>query len=173
MEAGTEHDGRDAEIDAFWEDAKVHARLNLAPSYLGRNAIEAVRPDAWAFGGTPEQADELLALVLDGTKTATASALWDYEAEDEPLPSPGAMSIVLDGGGHPRALLVTTDVRVVPFDEVDAEHARLEGEGDRSLAHWREAHERFFREHRAHEHDFAPDMPVVCERFEVVHGRAE
>lgn len=35
------------------------------------------------IGGTPEQADRLLALVLDGTKTATASALWDYEAGGE------------------------------------------------------------------------------------------
>ena len=49
-----------------------------------------VPPAAWSFGATPEQADELLDLVLDGTKTATASALWDYDADDEPLPEAGA-----------------------------------------------------------------------------------
>jgi uncharacterized protein YhfF len=56
---------------------------------------------------------------------------------------------------------------VVPFDEVDEEHARLEGEGDRSLAHWRTDHERFFSEASAR--GFEPDMPVVLERFEVIY----
>ena len=55
--------------------------------------------------------------------------------------------------------------------EVDAEHARLEGEGDQSLAHWRAVHEDFFTEHAAHDHGFASDMPIVCQRFEVLHSR--
>ena len=42
--------------------------------------------------------------------------------------------IVTDGRGIPHALIATTRVDVVPFDEVSAEHAFLEGEGDRSLA---------------------------------------
>ena len=54
------------------------------------------------------------------------------------------------------------------FDEVTAEHARAEGEGDRSLAHWRAMHERFFREHADHDRQFSPTMPVVLERFEVL-----
>lgn len=93
-------------------------------------------PDAWAFGATSEQADELLGLVLAGTKTGTASSLWDYEAEGEPLPTAGDLSILQDGRGEPRAVIRSTDVHVVPFRGVDAEHAHAEGEGDRSLAHW-------------------------------------
>ena len=50
---------------------------------------------------------------------------------------------------------------MVPFDEVDEEHAYLEGEGDRSLEYWREVHERFFTEHATHDRGFATDMPVV------------
>ncbi len=156
-------------VETFWELARFHARLNVAPSYFGPTTLEVVPPPAWAFGASPEQADELLALVLAGTKTATASALWDYEADGEPLPEPGSLSILLDGRGHPRALIETTDVTVVPFDEVDEEHAFLEGEGDRSLAHWRQAHERFFTEVAAHDRGFQPDMPVVLERFRVVY----
>ena len=57
----------------------------------------------------------------------------------------------------------------MPFDEVDEEHARLEGEGDLSLAFWREVHERFFIDVATHDHGFQPDMPVVCERFRVVY----
>ena len=156
-------------IEAFWALARVHARLNAAPGYFGPRPLESVTPPAWSFGGTAEQADELLALVLDGTKTATASALWDYEAEGEPLPEPGGLGIVLDGAGRPRALLETIGVRVERFDEVDEEHAFLEGEGDRSLAFWREVHERFFTEHAGHDHGFRLDMPIVLERFGVVH----
>ncbi|BDZ57680.1 ASCH domain-containing protein [Barrientosiimonas endolithica] len=116
-------------VQVFWEAARNHARLNPAPAYFGRTPLETVPPPAWSFGGTQEQAGELAALVLDGRKTATASALWDYEAEDEPLPKVGQMSIVLDGHQRPVALIVTTEVATVPFDRVDAEHAEAEGEG--------------------------------------------
>jgi uncharacterized protein YhfF len=52
---------------------------------------------------------------------------------------------------------------------VDEGHAFLEGEGDRSLGQWREVHERFFTDHADHERGFAPDMPVVLERFRVLY----
>jgi len=156
-------------VESFWTLARSQARITSMPGYFGPTTLEMVPPPAWSFGGTPAEADDLLALVLDGTKTATSGALWDYEAEDEPLPERGTMSILLDGEGHPRALIEATDVAVVPFDEVDAEHAFLEGEGDRSLAHWREVHERFFNEVASHDRAFSPDMPVVLERFRVLH----
>ncbi len=158
----------DGELDAFWTDAKIRAGLNPASAYGGPIVDDTLPPPAWSFGADPAQADRLLELVLEGTKTATSSALWDYEAADDPLPEPGDLSIVLDSGGHPRALLRTTRVRVVPFDEVDADHARAEGEGDRSLDSWRAAHRVFFAENAAHDRGFAPDMPVVLESFEVL-----
>ena len=67
-------------------------------------------------------------------------------------------------------VLKQTDVRVVPFEEVTEEHAFAEGEGDRSLAHWREVHQHFFTEHRSHDREFASGMPVVCESFRVLHA---
>lgn len=158
------------EVDAFWDLARFHAKLNAAPSYFGPTALESVPPPVWSFGTDAEQADALLRLVLDGTKTATASARWDFDREDEQLPQVGNLSILLDGAGHPRALLETTQVDVVPFDEVDAEHARLEGEGDLSLEGWRVAQERFFTETAAHGRGFRRDMPIVCERFRVVYA---
>lgn len=160
---------QDEAIAAFWEIAKHQANLVSIPGYFGPTPVESVPPPAWSFGATPEHAEELLQLVLDGTKTATASALWDYGSGAELLPQPGTLGIVLDGDDRPRALLMTTDVHVVPFDQVGDEHARLEGEGDLSLAHWREAHERFFSEHATHDRGFTLDMPVVLERFEVIY----
>ncbi|GGB74105.1 hypothetical protein N798_05670 [Knoellia flava TL1] len=159
----------DDQVTTFWELARVHAKLNVSSPYFGPTPLDSVPPPAWSFGADEQQADELLALVLAGTKTATASALWDYEADNEPVPEKGALSIVLDGSGRPRALLETTDVDLVPFDEVTEEHARLEGEGDLSLAHWREVHERFFTQTASHDRGFARDMPVVCERFRVLY----
>jgi len=157
-------------VERFWVLARSQARITAMPGYFGPTTLEMVPPPAWSFGGTTDEADALLALVLAGTKTATSSALWDYEAGDEPLPEPGTMSILLDGAGHPRALIESTAVSVVPFDEVGAEHARLEGEGDLSLEQWREVHQRFFSDVATHDRAFSPDMPVVLERFRVLHA---
>ena len=66
----------------------------------------------------------------------------------------------------------TYDIEIVPFDEVSAEHAYLEGEGDRSLATWRKAHERFFTEHAVHARGFSRDMPVVLQRFAVLYSHS-
>lgn len=158
------------DIEAFWQRAQQHARLVGMPSVLGANPLASLRPPDWSFGATPEHADGLLRLVLDGTKTATASALWDYEADGEELPSIGTLSIVTDGEGVPRALLAVTRVRTVPFDEVDEAHAHAEGERDRTLASWREIHEQFFGEHASHDKGFTADMPVVLEEFEVLYS---
>jgi len=132
-------------------------------------SLPAEVPEAWAFGATPEHADGLLELVLSGVKTGTASSVWDYEASGDPVPQVGELSVILDGGGAPRAVIRTTSLQTVPFDQVDAEHAHAEGEGDRTLAAWREIHERFWRTHSQDPRGWAPDMPVLCERFALVH----
>lgn len=158
------------DIEAFWQRAQRHADLASVSAYMGENPMALLRPPTWAFGATPEQADELVDLVVDGTKTATSSALWDYEAEGEDLPTEGTLGIVLDGRGTARALVVTSRVRTVPFDQVDAEHAHAEGEGDRSLEHWRQVHQSFFTDNAGHDRGFAPDMPVVLEELRVLHA---
>ncbi|GAA1632772.1 MULTISPECIES: ASCH domain-containing protein [Brevibacterium] len=147
----------DTRLADFWATARA-AEPSLPPAV----------PAAWAFGAGPAQADDLLALVLAGVKTATASALDDYDVDGEPVPRAGDASIVLDGRDRPRAVIVTSAVEILPFAEVTAEHAWAEGEGDRSLAHWRAVHEDFWRAQAAHPAGFRPDMPVVCERFRLV-----
>lgn len=77
--------------------------------------------------------------------------------------------MILDGSARPRAVIETTDVRVLPFDAVDADHAWSEGEGDRSLSAWREIHERYWRSHAVDPRGWRPDMPVVCERFRLIY----
>jgi uncharacterized protein YhfF len=126
--------------------------------------------EAWQFGYGVEQGDRLLEYVLTGPKRATAGALWAYEAEGESVPAPGDFSVLLDGHGTARCVIRTLSVDIVPFDDVDAQFAWDEGEGDRSLAYWREAHWEYFgREMEELGRVATKDMPVVCERFEVVY----
>lgn len=132
-------------------------------------ALPLALPEVWAFGATPEHADSLLALVLAGVKTGTASALWDYEHAGDPVPAAGDLSIILDGAGEPRAVLETTAAAIVAFDQVDADHAASEGEGDLTLEYWRASHERYWRDHSESPRGFEPDMPIVCERFRVLY----
>ncbi len=156
------------EIEAFWADARLRVRLARISGCLGPLDLGPAPPIAWSFGGSPEQADELLGLVLSGWKTATASALWDYEFEGEALPEVGSLAIILDGDDHPRALIETTSVQIVPFNEVGLEHIVAEAEGDLSVAHWREVHEWWFRENSSNPTGFTESMPVVLQRFSVV-----
>lgn len=150
----------EASVAAFWEERRAED-ATLPPQV----------PEAWPFGATPAHADELLALVLTGIKTGTASTVWEYEDGDEPMPQGGELSIILDGSGEPRAVIRTTALEIAPFDRVSAEHAHSEGEGDRTLASWREAHERYWRRYSGSPRGFAPDMPILCERFELLWPR--
>ncbi|KGX92395.1 hypothetical protein N781_16770 [Pontibacillus halophilus JSM 076056 = DSM 19796] len=126
--------------------------------------------EAWAFGNSKEMADELAVAVVEGKKAATASNYTIYQIEDEPLPYVGLHNIVLDGDGKAVAIVETTSVEVIPFDEVTEEHAYLEGEGDRTLAHWRKEHEDFFnRELREVNKEFHSKIPVVCERLKLIY----
>ena len=98
--------------------------------------------EGWGDGN--EMADELGGLIAAGTKTATCSALVEWERDGEDLPEPGLLTIVLDGKGSPLCIIETTEVLIKPFNRVDEKFAWEEGEGDRSLEYWRSAHRRYF-----------------------------
>jgi uncharacterized protein YhfF len=122
------------------------------------------------FGDTPELADMLARLIVAGVKTATCSALWEYEADGEPLPTLGKRTIVLDGRNVPLCVIEITEVKVHNFRDVDAQFAYDEGEGDRSLPYWRQEHWKFFtRSLRRIGREPRNDMPLVCKRFRVIH----
>ena len=148
-------------INSFWQDylasvpEKKHAGLRM--------------PEAWGFGRGAEMADELGGLVVSRIKQATASLLWEYEAEGSELPKPGDLSIILDGKHEPLCLIETVEIQVKPFNQVDERFAYDEGEGDRSLKYWRDAHWRFFGVScQEIGREPSEEMPVVCERFKLV-----
>jgi uncharacterized protein YhfF len=116
--------------------------------------------ETFSFGDGPDLADSLLDLVLSGTKCATCWA----ESQGMLSAEVGKLMTVLDGQGVPRAVLKTVELTKRRFDEVDEAFAYDEGEGDRSLRYWREAHTRYFTRLGI----YAPDMMLWCERFELV-----
>lgn len=123
--------------------------------------------EAWAFGGAP---DKLAALVKNGIKTATCSALILYELENEPIPNQGDYSVILDSADNAVCIIRTNKVYIESFDCVSEEHAFKEGEGDRSLEYWRRVHIDFFTEEfSARKLVFDETISLVCEEFEVVY----
>jgi uncharacterized protein YhfF len=118
--------------------------------------------------------DQLVAAVLDGSKTTTTGLVADYEHDHEPLPSPGLREAVIDSAGRPVAVIETTAVRVMRLADVDLAHALGEGEGYTSVAEWRAEHERFWHsaEMRAalDEPEFTvdDDTLVVAHEFRLV-----
>lgn len=139
--------------------------------YCTENGMEPNTPyDAWAFCGGGPSADELAALVLAGRKTATASALIAYETEGVPLPQSGCYSVVLYADGTAAGIIRDTRVSLVPFNEVSAEHAYLEGEGTRTLEEWREVHKRVFTpDYQTVGKEFDEKGICVLEEFELVY----
>ena len=116
--------------------------------------------DRFPFGDGPELADELLALILKGRKTATC---WDA-AEGLKGAEVGKPWAVKNGEGVVRCVLETVELTQRRFCDVDEAFAFDEGEDDRTLASWRAAHEAYFTRNGG----FAPDMLLNCERFRLV-----
>jgi uncharacterized protein YhfF len=145
---------------SFWLAFAQGQRADPTPRFL----------ESFFFGDREDMANELAALVLQGRKRATTALLWSHEAAGTPLPARGQLSIVTDFAGTPLCVIETVTVEVLPFEDVGAEFAAAEGEGDGSLAYWQSAHQAYVaRECQRIGRTPEPRMPVVCERFEVVY----
>ncbi|MDE3722880.1 ASCH domain-containing protein [Nocardiopsis sp. N85] len=148
------------------------AALRLWEEYRSaRPALATDRepPSVERFGDHPALTDELLGLVLAGTKRATASLLIEFAAEGAPAPGIGGHWIACDSTGRPRAVLRTTGLRLGVFGDADEAFARDEGEDDLSLASWREGHRRYWtRLAPALGATWTEEHEIVFEHFSVV-----
>ncbi|MEV6155928.1 ASCH domain-containing protein [Nonomuraea sp. NPDC052129] len=118
------------------------------------------------LGMPGEQRTWLTDLVLSGAKTATAGLLeLDYEAEDEPLEYVGERLVLVDDAGSRAALLEVVGVEQVPFGAVSWEFAQAEGEGFRSVEHWREVHGRYWA---GLGREVTDSSTIVCLTFRLV-----
>lgn len=118
--------------------------------------------------------DQLVAAVLDGSKTSTTATLIEYEIEQEDLPVAGLQEVVIDSAGKPVAVIEVTEVRQTRLAEVDLQHAIDEGEGFATVAQWREGHNDFWHSQAMRDAMGDPhfsvddDTVLVLQRFKVV-----
>lgn len=108
--------------------------------------------------GSSHMEERLAGLIIAGRKRATV-----WNGLDENPTEPG-MQWVVTANGQAVAVIETLSVGQCRFDEIDAEFAFEEGEGDRSLAYWRGVHQTFFEK----EGRFAPSMMLWWEKFHLV-----
>ncbi|OZD68025.1 RNA-binding protein [Rhodococcus sp. 05-340-1] len=116
--------------------------------------------------------DTLVAAVLTGAKTTTASLLVQYA--DEEMPRVGERGAVVDSAGLTVGIIETQAVDVVALKNVSLQHALDEGEGYADVAQWRAGHERFWHSTEVRAELGYPyftvddDTQVVLERFVLV-----
>lgn len=88
--------------------------------------------------------DQLVAAILDGSKTSTTGVLADYEHCGDPLPEVGSLAAVVDSDDRRVAIIEVTHVHLCRLADVDLAHAIDEGEGLSTLADWRTVHEKYW-----------------------------
>ena len=122
------------------------------------------------YGDSVELSTELLDLIRSGRKRAGTGLLWAYEHDREPIAKSGDIEVVVDHLNRPALVTRIVSSEMLAFNEVSAEYAATEGEGDGSLEYWRKGHWNFFsRECRRIGREPTETMPVICNVFEVLH----
>jgi len=149
-----------ARVQPFWDTFQTSIAYDASLLFY----------EAFHFDDNEPTANALAALVLSGRKRATAGLLWTHECANKPLPRVGSLSVVTDWQGGPLCIIESTHIEIAPFDGVSESFAALEGEGDKTLSYWREAHWRYFsRECQRIGREPDLHMPIVCEQFKVIY----
>ncbi len=142
---------------------------NFLSSFPAKDSHRNAKADSCYFCSDEESANHLASLVVKGEKRATASLLWSYEADNEPLPEVGQLSVITNWDGEPQCIVEVTDVEIKPYNKVTAAFAFIEGEGDKSLNYWRKVHWKFFSMECVElGKQPSEDMHVILEQFTVI-----
>lgn len=109
------------------------------------------------------------ALIGAGKKRGTAHLAADFARHGIPRRQVGDYWVLLSPDATPMCLVRVTAVIELPFDQVPLDWARVEGEGDESLAWWQEAHRQYYIRQCANWGvTWDESAPVVCEAWELV-----
>ncbi len=156
--------------------------MNLSPQQIWNDYLEtfdqtdaesSIKPSIWHFCDNKKDANECVQLVLSGKKQATSPSVWELKSLGKKIPEVGDLHIITDWDGFAQCIIQTTNVTIVPFNQITEEHARMEGEGDGSLKHWRKVHWNYYqRVLKGTEYIPSKDMPIVCEKFEVIYPKS-
>ena len=147
---------------------------NMWGDYL-KNHLEDVfheTPKTLHFCDNEKDANTCAKLVKKGIKKATSDSLLGLQYRNERLPKKGDYTIVTNWKGEAQCIVETIKVTLKPFFSITKEYARLEGEGDKSLAHWKKVHWDYYsRELEEFERLPRESMIVVFQEFEKVFER--
>ena len=124
--------------------------------------MEVIKIKKWSFG---VDNDELLELVLDGKKVATSCLYENCE-----LPVIGEESIIEFSNEKEACIVKTVDYKIMKFNEMTEELAKLEGEGDLSLDYWRKVHLKFFKSIKP---EFSEEDKIIFEIFQITKNLVE
>ncbi|MEG1453313.1 ASCH domain-containing protein [Brevundimonas sp.] len=136
----------------------------------------ALHPDApeqpyesFHFCDNQPDADICADLVARGIKRATAASVEELKLIDIRPARVGDVSVVTTWDGEAVAIIETTEIEVRRLGDVDEAFALREGEGDKTLAWWRSAHEAYYRRVLEGTGIAVDDeLLIVCEHFERV-----
>ncbi|MGA0122763.1 MAG: ASCH domain-containing protein [Gaiellales bacterium] len=158
-------------LDAHWAD--VRAVLGL-PDEAPWTAMPFAEPDEAVGGFDPAAMDELADLAARSMKRGTCHLLEQFQRDGFALRRPGDHWTVLRADGTPACTVRLIGVDVLPFEQVDARFAALEGPEQGvapTLGAWRRVHRAFFEGQCARWGiAFHPALDVVCESFITVHS---
>jgi uncharacterized protein YhfF len=144
---------------------------NMWGDYLDAHLEHAFvdAPEAIHFYDNKEDADLCAQLVKQGIKKAISQSLLGLQYRNEPLPKIGAFRVITNWEGEAQCIVKTTAVKLKPYFSIDTAFAVLEGEGDKSLDHWKKNHWDYFtRELEPYGRVPRESMIVVCTEFEKV-----
>jgi len=147
-------------VESLWSEF-----LDKNPDNKGKEV-----PISFYFCDNKKDADECANLVVKNIKRATATSLWWFEKNNEPLPKIGDQYIVTDWDGNAKSVIEVIKVKETPYNQITAEFAQTEGEGDKSLSYWKKVHKAYYsREMEPFNEKFDENMIIVCEYFKTIY----
>nr|WP_298995767.1 ASCH domain-containing protein [uncultured Allomuricauda sp.] len=136
------------------------------------NLVCEGEPKVIHFCDNEKDANVCSELVNKEIKRATSHSLLGLQLRKETLPKIGDLAIVTDWNGKAKTIIRTTGVKLIPYFAIREEHARMEGEGDKSLDYWKKVHWDYYtRELSEFKRLPRESMIVVFEQFEKLHSK--
>ncbi|MFX0555867.1 ASCH domain-containing protein [Maribacter sp. CXY002] len=144
---------------------------NMWGDYLDKHLEHAFHeaPQVIHFYDNEEDANTYARLTKQGIKKAISDSLLGLQFRNEPLPKIGDFKVVTNWKGEAQCIIQIKSVKLKPYFSIDAAYAKLEGEGDQSLSHWKKTHWDYYTRELAPYNRVPRDsMIVVCQEFEKV-----
>ncbi len=128
-------------------------------------------PKVIHFCDNEKDANECANLVKSNIKKATSLSLLGIQYRNESLPKIGDFMVITNWNKEAVCIIKTTAVKLVPYFNISEDYAKIEGEGDQSLAYWKKTHWDYYtRELKAFGRVPRESMIIVCQEFEKVYG---